>query len=94
MWQPFFERSVLSNVVDANQSATTNAEAKVLRDFSQFMTLQSFGDLICKGLPPGVGMVMKKNGQPAPMYRKRADVMTLDIEGLGEKRQAVGIFKA
>ena len=67
--------------------------AKIVSYLSQFMTLQP-GDVICTGTPPGVGMGMKKNGQPAPVYLKRGDVMTLGIEGLGEQRQTVVAFKA
>jgi 2-keto-4-pentenoate hydratase/2-oxohepta-3-ene-1,7-dioic acid hydratase in catechol pathway len=57
------------------------------------MTLKP-GDVICTGTPPGVGMGVKKNGKPAPVYLKRGDVMTLGIEGLGEQRQHVVAFKA
>ena len=67
--------------------------AKIVSYLSQFMTLQP-GDVICTGTPPGVGMGMKKNGKPAPVYLKRGDVMTLGIEGLGEQHQNVVAFKA
>jgi 2,4-diketo-3-deoxy-L-fuconate hydrolase len=67
--------------------------AKIVSYLSQFMTLQP-GDVICTGTPPGVGMGMKKNGKPAPVYLKRGDVMTLGIEGLGEQHQKVVAFKA
>ena len=66
--------------------------AKIVSYLSQFMTLKP-GDVICTGTPPGVGMGMKKNGKPAPVYLKRGDVMTLGIEGLGEQRQKVVAFK-
>ncbi len=56
------------------------------------MTLKP-GDVICTGTPPGVGMGVKKNGKPAPVYLKRGDVMTLGIEGLGEQHQKVVPFK-
>jgi 2-keto-4-pentenoate hydratase/2-oxohepta-3-ene-1,7-dioic acid hydratase in catechol pathway len=67
--------------------------AKIVSYLSQFMTLKP-GDVICTGTPPGVGMGVKKNGKPAPVYLKRGDVMTLGIEGLGEQRQHVVAFKA
>ena len=66
--------------------------AKLIQYVSQCMTLLP-GDIITTGTPPGVGMGMKKNGKPAPLYLKRGDVMTLGIEGLGEQRQKVVAFK-
>jgi 2,4-didehydro-3-deoxy-L-rhamnonate hydrolase len=66
--------------------------AKIVSYLSQFMTLKP-GDVICTGTPPGVGMGVKKNGKPAPVYLKRGDVMTLGIEGLGEQQQKVVAFK-
>jgi 2,4-diketo-3-deoxy-L-fuconate hydrolase len=51
---------------------------------SQFMSFQP-GDVIATGTPPGVGL----GQQPAPIYLKVGDVMTLSIEGLGEQRQRV-----
>jgi 2-keto-4-pentenoate hydratase/2-oxohepta-3-ene-1,7-dioic acid hydratase in catechol pathway len=39
-------------------------------------------------------MGAKKDGNPAPVYLKRGDVMTLGIEGLGEQHQKVVAFKA
>ena len=51
---------------------------------SRFMSLQA-GDVISTGTPPGVGMGMK----PEPQYLKEGDVVTLDIEGLGNQRQVV-----
>ena len=67
--------------------------AKIVSYLSQFMTLNP-GDVICTGTPPGVGMGVKKDGKPAPVYLKRGDVMTLGIEGLGEQHQKVVAFKA
>jgi 2-keto-4-pentenoate hydratase/2-oxohepta-3-ene-1,7-dioic acid hydratase in catechol pathway len=67
--------------------------AKIVSYLSQFMTLKP-GDVICTGTPPGVGMGVKKDGKPAPVYLKRGDVMTLGIEGLGEQHQKVVAFKA
>jgi 2-keto-4-pentenoate hydratase/2-oxohepta-3-ene-1,7-dioic acid hydratase in catechol pathway len=66
--------------------------AKIVSYVSQFMTLEP-GDIITTGTPPGVGMGIKKDGQSAPVYLKRGDVMTLGIEGLGEQRQKVVAFK-
>ncbi|MDB5889625.1 MAG: 2-hydroxyhepta-2,4-diene,7-dioate isomerase [Polaromonas sp.] len=66
--------------------------AKIISYVSQFMTLMP-GDVITTGTPPGVGMGMKKDGKPAPLYVKKGDVMTLGIEGLGEQRQVVVPFK-
>lgn len=62
--------------------------AKLVSYVSQFMTLMP-GDVITTGTPPGVGMGMKP-----PVFLKKADVMTLGIEGLGEQRQLVVPFKA
>jgi len=67
--------------------------AKLISYVSQFMTLMP-GDVITTGTPPGVGMGVKKDGQPAPLYLKRGDVMTLGIAGLGEQCQKVVAFKA
>ena len=67
--------------------------AKIVSYLSQFMTLKP-GDVICTGTPPGVGMGVKKDGKPAPVYLKRGDVMTLGIDGLGEQHQKVVSFKA
>ena len=67
--------------------------AKLVSYVSQFMTLQP-GDVITTGTPPGVGMGIKKDGQPAPVYLQRGDVMTLGIEGLGSQTQRVVAFKA
>jgi 2-keto-4-pentenoate hydratase/2-oxohepta-3-ene-1,7-dioic acid hydratase in catechol pathway len=66
--------------------------AKLVSYLSQFMTLMP-GDVITTGTPPGVGMGIKKDGQPAPVFLKKGDVMTLGIEGLGEQRQVVVPFK-
>ena len=67
--------------------------AKLISYVSQFMTLEP-GDVLTTGTPPGVGMGVKKNDQPAPVYLKRGDVMTLGIEGLGSQSQKVVAFKA
>jgi len=67
--------------------------AKLVSYVSQFMTLEP-GDIITTGTPPGVGMGVKKDGQPAPVFLKRGDVMTLGIEGLGSQTQKVVAFKA
>jgi 2-keto-4-pentenoate hydratase/2-oxohepta-3-ene-1,7-dioic acid hydratase in catechol pathway len=66
--------------------------AKLVSYVSQFMTLEP-GDIITTGTPPGVGMGIKKDGQPAPIFLKKGDVMTLGIEGLGAQTQKVIPFK-
>lgn len=66
--------------------------AKLVSYVSQFMTLMP-GDIITTGTPPGVGMGIKKDGQPAPVFLKRGDVMHLGIEGLGEQTQKVVAYK-
>jgi len=64
---------------------------KLVSYVSQFMTLEP-GDIITTGTPPGVGMGVKKDGKPAPVYLKKGDVMHLGIEGLGEQTQKVVAF--
>ena len=66
--------------------------AKLVSYVSQFMTLEP-GDVITTGTPPGVGLGIKKDGQPAPIFLKKGDVMTLGIEGLGNQTQKVIPFK-
>ena len=66
--------------------------AKIISYLSQFMTLMP-GDVITTGTPPGVGMGMKKDGKPSPLFLKKGDVMKLGIEGLGEQEQTVVAFK-
>jgi 2,4-didehydro-3-deoxy-L-rhamnonate hydrolase len=58
--------------------------AEIVSYLSRFMTLLP-GDIITTGTPPGVGMGKK----PQPIFLKPGDVMTLDIDGLGEQRQDV-----
>ncbi len=65
---------------------------KLVSYVSQFMTLEP-GDIITTGTPPGVGMGIKKDGKPAPVFLKKGDVMHLGIEGLGEQTQKVMAFK-
>jgi 2-keto-4-pentenoate hydratase/2-oxohepta-3-ene-1,7-dioic acid hydratase in catechol pathway len=67
--------------------------AKLVSYVSQFMTLEP-GDIITTGTPPGVGMGVKVDGKPAPVFLKRGDVMRLGIDGLGEQTQKVVAFKA
>ena len=67
--------------------------AKLVSYVSQFMTLEP-GDIITTGTPPGVGMGVKVDGKPAPVFLKRGDVMRLGIQGLGEQTQKVVAFKA
>ena len=66
--------------------------AKLVSYCSQFMTLMP-GDVITTGTPPGVGMGVKKNGKPAPVFLKAGDTMSLGIEGLGEQHQKVIGYK-
>jgi 2,4-didehydro-3-deoxy-L-rhamnonate hydrolase len=66
--------------------------AKIVSYLSQFMTLMP-GDVITTGTPPGVGLGIKKDGKPAPVFLKKDDVVTLGIDGLGEQRQLVVPFK-
>jgi 2,4-diketo-3-deoxy-L-fuconate hydrolase len=66
--------------------------SKLVSYVSQFMTLKP-GDVITTGTPPGVGMGIKKDGKPAPVFLKAGDTMALGIEGLGEQRQKVLAFK-
>jgi 2-keto-4-pentenoate hydratase/2-oxohepta-3-ene-1,7-dioic acid hydratase in catechol pathway len=61
---------------------------KLVSYVSQFMTLEP-GDIITTGTPPGVGLGIKKDGKPAPVFLKKGDVMHLGIEGLGEQTQKV-----
>ena len=77
---------------DGNTQTMIFGVAKIVSYVSQFMTLYP-GDVICTGTPPGVGMGVKKNGKPAPVFLKRGDTMTLGIEGLGEQHQKVVAFK-
>jgi len=65
---------------------------KLVSYVSQFMTLEP-GDVITTGTPPGVGMGVKKDGKPAPVFLKKGDVMHLGIEGLGEQTQKVLAYK-
>ncbi len=67
--------------------------AKIISYVSQFMTLEP-GDVLTTGTPPGVGMGVKKDGEPAPIFLRRGDVMTLGIEGLGTQTQKVVAYKA
>ena len=66
--------------------------AKIVSYVSRFMTLEP-GDVITTGTPPGVGMGIKKDGNPAPQYLRKGDVVSLGIAGLGEQRQKVVSFK-
>jgi len=65
---------------------------KLVSYVSQFMTLEP-GDVITTGTPPGVGMGVKKDGKPAPVFLKKGDVMHVGIQGLGEQMQKVVAFK-
>lgn len=52
---------------------------------SQFMTLEP-GDVVTTGTPPGVGLGMRPQ-----VWLKHADVMRLEIEGLGHQEQHVRV---
>ena len=56
---------------------------------SQFMTLVP-GDVLSTGTPPGVGLGMK----PEPVYLKPGDEVVAGIDGLGEQRQRVVVYRA
>ncbi len=62
--------------------------AQLVSYVSKFMTLMP-GDIITTGTPPGVGMGVRNDGQPAPIFLKKGDVMRLGIDGLGEQNQKV-----
>ncbi len=70
-----------------NTQTMVFSAAKIVSYLSQFMTLLP-GDVITTGTPPGVGMGFKP-----PRFLKKGDVMTLGIEGLGEQRQVVRVYK-
>jgi 2-keto-4-pentenoate hydratase/2-oxohepta-3-ene-1,7-dioic acid hydratase in catechol pathway len=77
---------------DGNTKTMIFGVAKLVSYVSQFMTLNP-GDVITTGTPPGVGMGIKKNGKPAPVFLKAGDTMALGIEGLGVQQQKVVAFK-
>jgi len=77
---------------DGNTKTMIFNVAKLISYTSQFMTLMP-GDVITTGTPPGVGMGVKKNGKPSPVFLKKGDVMTVSIAGLGEQRQKVIAYK-
>lgn len=58
--------------------------AQIIAHLSQLFTLHP-GDVISTGTPPGVALGMK----PEPIFLKKGDVMTLEIEGLGQQRTPV-----
>ena len=68
--------------------------ARLIAYTSRFITLHP-GDVLTTGTPPGVGMGRRDAaGQPAPVFLKAGDVMTLGIDGLGQQRQRVVAFRA
>ena len=77
---------------DGNTKTMIFGVAKLVSYVSQFMTLNP-GDVITTGTPPGVGMGVKKNGKPAPVFLKAGDTMALGIESLGVQHQHVVAFK-
>lgn len=66
--------------------------AKLVSYCSQFMTLLP-GDVITTGTPPGVGLGMRKNGNPAPVFLRPGDHMLVGIEGLGQQTQRVIAYR-
>ena len=87
-------RTVLNGetVQNGNSSLMMFNIEKIISFVSSYFTLQ-VGDLLYTGTPAGVGMGIKKDGKPAPVYLKKGDVMHLGIEGLGEQTQKVVAFK-
>jgi 2,4-diketo-3-deoxy-L-fuconate hydrolase len=61
--------------------------ATLVSYISEFMTLLP-GDVISTGTPAGVAM-----GMDPPTYLKAGDVVELGIDGLGESRQQVTLYK-
>ena len=76
-----------------NTSDMAHHIPRIIEWVSSIHTLEP-GDIITTGTPPGVGMGIKVDGKPAPVYLKRGDVMRLGIDGLGEQSQKVVAFKA
>jgi 2,4-diketo-3-deoxy-L-fuconate hydrolase len=62
--------------------------AQIVSHVSHYMTLLP-GDIIATGTPPGVGLGIK----PTPVFLKPGDVMTLNIQGLGEQKQKVVAYQ-
>ena len=62
--------------------------AQVISYASKIMTLMP-GDVIPTGTPPGVGAGIK----PSPVFLKEGDVMHLGIQGLGEQKQKVVVYR-
>lgn len=63
---------------DSNTSQLLFKVPYLISYLSQAFTLEP-GDVIITGTPPGVGMGMKP-----PVYLKDGDVMTVEIEGIGQ----------
>ena len=67
--------------------------ARLISYVSRFITLEP-GDVLTTGTPPGVGMgVRDAAGQPAPVFLRAGDVMTLGIDGLGQQQQHVQAYR-
>jgi 2-keto-4-pentenoate hydratase/2-oxohepta-3-ene-1,7-dioic acid hydratase in catechol pathway len=66
---------------NGNTSSMIFNVAYLIYYLSQFLVLEP-GDLVATGTPPGVGM-----GMNPTRYLKHGDVMTLDIDGLGQQVQ-------
>lgn len=72
---------------DGNTRTMIFSVREIIAHVSQFITLLP-GDLIMTGTPPGVGV-----GQKPPQFLKAGDVVTAEIEGLGQMRQEVVAFE-
>ena len=57
--------------------------AQIVSQMSRFISLRP-GDMILTGTPPGVGV-----GQKPQKFLKAGDVVTAEIEGLGQMRHEV-----
>ena len=72
-----------SRMQTGNTSTMIFSVAEIIEHLSQLFTLHP-GDVISTGTPPGVGL-----GRKPPTFLNAGDVMELQIEGLGNQRQAV-----
>ncbi len=63
---------------DGNSSLLIHSIAEIIADLSRGMTLKA-GTIIATGTPKGVAM-----GMAAPAFLKKGDVVTCEVEGIGE----------
>lgn len=68
---------------DANTSDMMFTTARTIAILSEFMTLEP-GDLIALGTPQGVG-----HARTPPVWMKPGDVVTIEIEGIGQLRNPI-----